>query len=138
MKFVNEGTWFCFDDDKPKEGRICLRTLSPNDIERIDRETVKTEKEYKRISRRDPLQRFEYLVTDTIKRQEMQWDALIVDWENLEDDKGPVECNTKNKIRMMGEYANFALFVGRCVEKLVADQPSFEDLEKNSPEPLNS
>ena len=45
---------------------------------------------------------------------------------------GEIDCTYDNKIRMMNDYADFATFIGNSIVKLVEQEPTEEDLEKNS------
>ena len=140
MRFLSKkGTWFYFNDEKPDEGRICLRNPSFAEIEDVRQQTVTHEVEYKRLKKREPLQRFEYDVIDSVKNLELLWDIQIVDWENVEDEKGkPLKCTRENKLRLFREEPAFLIFVGNCMEMLSEELPTAEDLEKNSSKPLNS
>jgi len=133
MKFTNEGTWFYFNDENPDDGGVCLKSLTPGDVRRIESATTTKKAEYKKFNKREPAQRFEWLEVDEEKRQEMQWDALIADWAKVDPDgEGEIDCTHDNKIRMMNEYADFATFIGNSIVKLVDQEPTEEDLEKNS------
>ena len=131
MQFSNDGIWFYFNDKNHDDGGVSLRSLSISDLTRIEKETVTIKREFKKVTRRDPPQVFEIREVDEEKRMNLQWDAMIVDWKNIEVDGEQLECNTENKVMMMSEYPEFAVFVGEAITKLVELQPSPEDLEKN-------
>jgi hypothetical protein len=113
LKDLNPGTWFDFNEDDPKSGRICLRVLNEEAKENIRKTTVKRVETFKKG------QRFiDYDVNEKLN-SEMTWDYVIVSWERLEDnDDQPIECTVENKSKLMRESIDFARFVGECLEKL--------------------
>ena len=131
MKFSNGGTWFYFNDSNHDDGGVCLRSLSIKDLNRIEKETATVKREFKKVTKRDPAQVFEIREVDEEKRMQLQWDAMIVDWKNIEVDGKQIKCTTENKVMMMNEYPEFAVFVGEAITKLVDLQPTAEELEKN-------
>lgn len=134
MKFnlsdLNPPVWFYFDDSEPEEGAVLLRLCTGADLESIQKKTEKKQPpEYKRGNRyeRPP-------EVDERRRSMMLWDYMIVDWQNIEDDKGKeIPCTTDNKVKLMRESVVFAQFIGNCIEKLSEDTTKYqEDAEKNS------
>ena len=131
MIFKNEGTWFWFTDNS-EDGGVCLKRLTPADISRIDKATLTKKSEYKKFSKREPAQRFEWVEVDEDLRQKMQWDAIISDWKKVDPDgEGEIDCTYENKVRMMSDYADFAMHVGKSIEKLAELEPTEEELQKN-------
>ena len=121
-----EGTWFYFDDMNHSLGGICLRELSPDESERIDKITTKKKKKPVRGSL------MEVSTTNTIMASRLTWDYCITDWANIQLDDDDVPCDTDNKVKMM-KIIDFAKFVGDCVTELVENNKSIEEAKlKNS------
>lgn len=127
----NVGTWFDVPND-PDNARVCLRAATMGVIKEIHKKTSSKKTEYKKFGRRANYQRFEYDDPDEDKREQLLWDYCIVDWEGFFDTDAEMECSTANKIKLMNESAEFALFVADSLEILndaqIKDQ---EDIEKN-------
>ena len=69
---LNPGTWFDFPDD---EGKICLRVIPYEEINKINKLTVKKKPEYSHG------QRFVVENPDDEQAFAMMWDYSIVAWE---------------------------------------------------------
>jgi len=127
MKFdlaeLNPGTWFEIED-----ARVCLRICAGKDLDEIHKKTRKLQIEYKRG------QRFEWEAIDSDKEFKMVNDFIVMDWENICDATGtPLDCNPKNKNKLLRESPMFSGFIGRCLERLNTDIGAIkEEEEKNS------
>jgi len=107
----NEGTWFWFDDNDQDKGGICLRELSTEIYELIEKKTVKTKSKFSHGHRYD-----EKTVNEKLA-SEMRWDYCIVDWKNVSIDGVEAECNKENKIRL-SRSLNFIKWASPCLEEL--------------------
>jgi len=107
----NEGTWFWFDEDNHDEGGVCLRELSGDEYEKIERMTVKTKKKIKRGVA------FDAVTVDEKLASRMRWDYCIVNWKNLQVDSVDIECTVENKVKMVN-ITNFIKFIGPAIEEL--------------------
>ena len=123
----NPSTRFYFDDDDHSRGWVELRICSPEEMSKIDKQTVKKRNEYRRG------QRYEIEDTNEKARNRLLWDVLISDWGGIVDEKDKqIKCTTENKELLMLTSVKFALFVGNKMEELsegTGDQ--FEEQEKN-------
>lgn len=116
----NEGTWFYFDEANHSLGSICLRVLSGDEYEKIQKITVKRHKKFKRGIAYD-----EEIVNEKLASK-MRWDYCIVDWQNIAIDNQPVECTSENKQRLV-KITNFISFVADCLEKLAESNKEVEE-----------
>lgn len=91
----NIGTWFYFDPDNHDVGGVCLRELTTEEHQRIERLTVTTKKKFKRGAW------IEDKTTDEKLASKLRWDFCIVDWKKVSIDGQVVECTTANKVRAM-------------------------------------
>ena len=105
----NEGTWFFFDDSNEKLGGICIKLLSPNEEEELNRLTIK--KKMKPI--RGIMQ--EIVTTNDKLRNELLYDIWIQDWKCVQLDDREMECTKANKLKMM-QCTDFAKFI---LDKLI-------------------
>lgn len=127
MKFdlndLNPGTWFDIED-----ARICLRVCAGKDLDVIHKKTRRRQIEYKRG------QRFEWEEIDNDKEFKLVNDFIIMDWENICDATGvALDCNPKNKNKLLRESPMFSGFIANCLERLNADIGlEKEEAEKNS------
>jgi len=127
MNNLNPGTWFYFDDEKPEEGRVCLRVCNGEILDQIDRETVSRKVEYRKH------QRYETEDVDDKKRDLLMWDYVIVDWENLCDANGKeIPCTAENKAKLMTGSPFFFQFVSDCVDRLNAEQAAIREQEEKN------
>ena len=106
MKFTNTGKKFYFDKGNPDEGWVIIRVASPQILEQIELD--------------NPIEQ---------DKNERLWDYVIVDWENVEDDDGKVECTRENKVNLMRTSPVFLAFVNKFLNSLNAEYK--EILEKN-------
>jgi len=127
MKFdlndLNPGTWFDVED-----ARICIRICAGKDLDEIHKKTRRRQTEYKRN------QRYEWEDIDTDKEFKLVNDFIIMDWENICDATGvSLDCNSKNKNKLLRESPMFSGFIANCLERLNTDIGSAkEEEEKNS------
>lgn len=122
----NPGTWFYFDPDNEALGGVCLRELSSDEFEKIQRLTVKTKKKVKRGVVMEDKQVDEKLAS------KMRWDYCIVDWKEVSLDGQLLECNTENKVKMM-KVIDFVKHVVDSLNILVDENKSIQEAAlKNS------
>ena len=127
FKSDNAGEWFYFDEDNQDAGGVCLRQLTADEIDSIERVTVKTTKKFKRGVAYDDV--------DTNKRlqDKLTWRYVIVDWKGISIDGNPVECNKENKDKVM-KITDFVNFIAPCLETLTEQNKSLEEARvKNLP-----
>lgn len=100
----NKGTWFFFDELDESLGGVCLRLMSPDEEDRIERLTVKKKQKPSRGVM------MEVKTVDSKMKDRLTYDAWITDWKNVELNNKPVSCTTENKVAMM-RVTDFARFV---------------------------
>ena len=128
MIFKNEGTWFYFNDNA-EDGGVCLKTLTPGDVRKIEKATVTKKSE---IVKGEKPTRIEWFEVDEGLRQQMQWGAVISDWKKVDPDgTGEIECTYENKLRMMNDYIEFAQFIVKSIGILTQIEPTEKEKEKN-------
>ena len=122
----NEGTWFYFDPDHEELGGVCLRELTTDEYERIEKLTVKHRKKFKRGIAFDDIE------TDEKLASKLRWDWCIVDWKEVSLDGIVLECTTDNKVNMM-KVLDFIKHVANSIEELTETNKSLEEARlKNS------
>ncbi len=108
-KVTNPGVFFPFDGKNLDEG-ITVRALNDAQIKIIAKETETKEAEI--IEGRW----IDRIKIDDDKRSDMIYDYCIVCWKGLNDEDGTaIECTRVNKIKLMRENPNFALFVNEAI-----------------------
>ena len=124
MENLNPPTWFDFGDD----ARIQMRVCSGDDLDKIQKKTRKIVHEYRRGDRH------QWEDIDQEKEFKMVNDFIIVDWENINDGNGvELQCNTKNKEKLLRGSPLFSSFIASCLEKLNNNIGHIqEEEEKNS------
>jgi len=125
----NPGVFFAWPGSKAEDkGGITLRVLNNKELTRIDKLTNTKKKKF-----RGSMQ-YEDITVDEDLRDELIWDYCIVDWTELEDNKGKtILCDLKNKKKLMNENLRFSMFVGECLDKLSEYETAHqEDAIKNS------
>ena len=125
-KDPNPPAKFYFDDEKPEDGHILIRTIPAADMEKINKRTSKKKPpEYRRGVR--------YIVPDEVNeklRSELLWDAIIVSWEGVIDEKGKkIPITTANKVKFMQEWPGFAILVSEGLEQLTTDNANIQKTE---------
>lgn len=127
----NSGQWYYFDDSNPDVGGICLRELSADEANRIEKLTVK--------HKRKPIRGVMVDVPeeDTKTASRLTWDYCIVDWNNIQLDGQTVECNSENKSKMM-KCTDFAKFIGDCITELVETNKTLEEARAKNSESSSS
>ena len=122
----NEGTWFYFNEENPDAGGICLRALSSDEYDRIEKITVKKQRKFKRGVAYDDIKTNEALAS------KLRWDYCIVDWKGVSIDGEPAECNKANKEKTV-KIMDFISFVADCMEKLTETNEAIQEARlKNS------
>ena len=127
----NVGTWFYFDPNDESKGGVCLRELSTEEHERIERLTVKTRKKVIRGVAVDDKKE------DTELAHKLRWDYCIVDWKEVELDGHPLDCTKDNKVKMM-KVVDFVKFVVDSLNELIESNESLDEVRlKNSNDSSN-
>ena len=111
FKSNNPGTWFYFDKGEPKSGGICLRELSIEEHDRIEKLTVKTQKKVRRGVA------FDDTKTDEALANKLRWRFCITDWTQVTLDGQTLDCDDDNKDKMM-KCTDFVKFVVDSIEIL--------------------
>lgn len=120
FKSETKGVWFYFDEDKHNLGGVCLRIPTSEDYEGIERLTVRAGKpDYHRGVR------YETEKTDEKLRAKLSLRKSIVDWKGVSLDGQELECNDKNKEKMV-KAQDFQLFIGECIESMVEGNKTIE------------
>ena len=111
------GVWFDMDDG----GRVQLHSPTMEDLTAIRKQTVMKKVEYKKIEGK--AERFEYDETNEELQNELFWDTIIINWENIFDKTGTaLPCTKANKVLLMSRTARFAKFVGEAMKTLQEDE----------------
>lgn len=127
----NLGTWFYYNPDDESQGGVCLRELSIDESERIDKLTIKITKKFKRG------QWVEDKKVDEKLASKLRWDYCITDWKKTNLDGQELECNKENKVKMM-KVIDFVKHVVDSLNDLVDANKSLEEARlKNSPSSSN-
>jgi len=123
----SKGVWFDMDGG----GRVKLKTLTPSEWKAIRKQTVKKRDVFKKVEGK--AERFEYEDVNEDLQNELFWDAIIVDWENLYDAKeAAILCNRENKILLMDNSQKFASFIVDSLKTLSdSEAAQAEASEKN-------
>lgn len=122
----NEGQWFFFDPDKEEFGGVCLRELSTDKHEEIERLTVTKKKKFKRGIAYDDDK------TDEKLASRLRWDYCITDWKEVTLDGQILECTADNKVKMM-KVLDFVKFVVDSLTELTDVNKSLDEAKlKNS------
>jgi len=129
MKFntkdLNPGTWFYFNEEKPKEGGVCLRRMNAKESKRIEKITDSIKVEFRKR------QRCEVIKRDDKKHDLLFWDYCIPEWKCVEDaDGNPIEPTPENKVMLMHGSPGFSNFVADSLEELEKD---FSEREEGTP-----
>ena len=122
----NLGTWFYYNPDDESQGGVCLRELSPDEYDRIEKMTVKKRRKFKRGIPYEDIQEDKKLA------DKMRWDYCITDWKKTNLDGQELECTAENKVRMM-KVNDFVKHVADSINDLVDANKSLEEARvKNS------
>ena len=120
FKSENPGTWFYYNPDDESQGGVCLRELSTDEFERIERVTTKHKKKVMRGVLVDDAE------VDERTASKLRWDYCIVDWKNTSLDGQEVKCDSDNKVKMM-KVIDFVKHVVESLNDLVDMNKSLED-----------
>jgi len=126
----NEGTWFYFDEDNHDAGGICLRELSSEEYQKIEKLTVKTKQKFSHGNS------YSAITTNEELAAKMRWDYCIVNWAEVQIDGIEVECNTENKVKL-SKTLGFIKFVSPCLEKLTETNNALEEARVKNSETLS-
>lgn len=128
---TNQGTWFFYDPNNEDLGGVCLRELTLDEAERIEKLTIKRRKKFKRGVAYDDIQ------TDKKLASKMRWDFCITDWKETSLDGRELECTAENKVKMM-KVTDFVKHVVDSLEVLVEANATLDEARaKNLPTLLN-
>lgn len=110
----NPGVFFNWPNAKTdKDGGITLRALTLEKLEEVDNLTITKKKRFRGSIPYDDIK------IDEKKKEELIWDYCIVNWENLQDEKGKdIPCTLENKINLMKTQFQFSVFVADCLDQL--------------------
>lgn len=124
----NAGTWFYFNEQDESKGGVCLRICAGADVRRIDEQSSKPKVEYKRGNR------FAWKQVNDKQYDALLWDFCIVDWDQVENEKGDLlGCTKEHKTFLMDNSVDFAMFVGKHMEELtLLEEQEKKETEKNS------
>jgi hypothetical protein len=112
-------------------GKVLLREISVDDFKSIRKQTIKKKVEFKRVEGK--AERFEVEDVNEDLQNELFWDQVIVNWENLysSQDK-PIACTKENKIMLMTKSKRFAKFVSDSIKTLSESEADRAEVaEKN-------
>lgn len=126
----DEGTWFYFSPENHELGGVCLRELTPDEHQRIEKLTTRKGK-----FQFDPVShaRVREKLQDEKLASEERWDYCITDWKEVAIDGEPVEPTRANKVRAM-KITSFVKFIVASLETLVDSNEEFEEARlKNLP-----
>lgn len=117
----NVGTWFHFDPANETLGGVCLKTITPEELRRIEQMTVRHRKKIKRgIAYDDPE------VNEKLA-DELRWDFCIVGWKEISIGGQPAECTKENKLKLMNGSEDFRKFIGSSLETLNETNRTLEE-----------
>lgn len=128
----NDGQWFYFDSDNHDAGGVCLRELSPDEHQRIEKLTVNHNWKFQRGTGR----RYDDIKTDEKLAERLRWDYVITDWKEVSLDGQVLECTTENKVKVM-KVMSFVKFMVDALEELtetnlILDEVRVKNLESSS------
>lgn len=127
----NPGTWFYYNPDDESQGGVCLRELSTDEYERIERLTIKKKRKFKHGAP------YEDIEEDKKLASKLRWDYCITDWTKTSLDGQELECKSENKTKMM-KVIDFVKHVVDSLNELVDANKILEELRvKNSPSSSN-
>jgi len=94
----SEGVWFDMDGG----GRVKIKALSPKAYQRIAKATTTKKPIALKVDGAGQPALFDREIIDEDARTVLIHDAIIVDWENLIDEKKkPIPCTSENKTALM-------------------------------------
>jgi hypothetical protein len=125
-KDPNPPAKFYFNDEKPEDGHILIRTIPAADMEKINKRTSKKKPpEYRRGTR--------YEVPNEINeklRSELMWDFIVVSWEGIVDENGKkIPVTKETKVKLMQEWPAFAILVSEGLEQMTTDNTTIRNDE---------
>ena len=112
-------------------GTVILRTMTADVLKAIRKQTVKKKVDFKKIEG-TPV-RLEYEEVNEELQNELFWDHIIVEWDNLLDGKGnAIPCTKENKLKLMLRSIKFSQFITESLKTLADDEAKqLEASEKN-------
>jgi hypothetical protein len=116
----DSGTWFYFNKDKPEQGGICLRELTPKELQEIEALTTTVTKKFKRGAY------VEIKDVDEKLANKLRINKTIVDWDKVAIDGVVLKCTIDNKVRAM-EFPDFVKFVADNLEILTENNASLAE-----------
>ncbi len=124
----NEGQWFYFDESDHNQGGICLRELSTDQLDGIEKLTVTRTKKFKHGVAYDDT------VTNKVLASKLRWRYCIVDWKDIQIDGVDAECNDENKVTLV-KITDFVKFIVDCLEKLTETNIALEEARAKNLDP---
>ena len=110
FKDTNPGIYFSWPGNKPNQkGGFRVRALNDLKMKEIRKEVVTKSEEVvgsKWVERE---------TIDEERQSELIYDYCIVSWDELFDGETAVECNKKNKIKLMRENPAFSLLINESI-----------------------
>ena len=131
------GTWIDLVEGQPEKGSICLKELTIEEIEEIDKITIRTKKKAVRGIPYD-----QEKINRPLARK-LRMKKAIVDWKGiyLDDDAEEAECNDDNRVKIM-KSLDFLKILTKLLEDLFETNKALEDdepdLAKNEDQVKNS
>ena len=121
---IDKGTWIDIVDGKPAMGSLCLREVTIEEEEAIEKITVKTKKKALRGVPYDDSK-----VNKPLARK-LRMEKAIVDWKGIyiDDDVEESPCNDENRVRIM-KSVNFLKILIQKLDELFESNPALEDVE---------
>ena len=122
-----------------KKEWVELRNIPIGVLDKIRKETISRNVEYYRPEDLDEKDRqnfrpFRYEVKKVNEDllNELLWDYQIVNWNITDPDGNEIPCTKENKLLLMGNSAEFADWIVRCLNQMASDEiKRKEKSEKN-------
>ena len=121
---TDTGTWFKYDESKPKSAEVCLRTMTLEEVQEMRKLFIKKKAVYKKGGR------FEFEETNSDGQNEYIWKKCIVIWRGVLDGNNNVRpCDDEQKLYLMYKVPAFFNWVTRCMTKLNDIEVEAEEVE---------
>ena len=99
-----------------------FKPITPKQFEQLtERHTVEKYKRGQLVSKTD----FKKVIADVLE-------LSVIRWEGLEDDSGPIEVTSENKIRLYDNYATFRAAFTDVVMGALGDERDFADITEGN------